>query len=58
MKQHIVVVGTGWASDRFLKEIDLSQYTVTVISPTDYFLYTPKLILSAFLTIIPAYNYL
>ena len=48
MKQHIVVVGTGWASDRFLKEIDLSQYTVTVISPTDYFLYTPKLILSAF----------
>ena len=48
MKQHIVVVGTGWASDRFLKEIDLSRYTVTVISPTDYFLYTPKLIYSAF----------
>ena len=48
MKQHIVVIGTGWASDRFIKDIDPSQYNVTVISPTDYFLYTPKLIYSAF----------
>ena len=56
MKQHIVVVGTGWASDRFLKEIDLSQYTVTVISPADYFLYTPKLIYSAFFHYNPCFQ--
>jgi NADH:ubiquinone reductase (non-electrogenic) len=58
MKQHIVVVGTGWASDRFLKEIDLSQYTVTVISPADYFLYTPKLIYSAFSDYNPCFQLL
>ena len=54
MKNHVVVVGSGWGADRFLKGLDYSQYKVTVISPTDYFLYTPKLLYSAFYNYDPA----
>ena len=43
VKEKIVVLGTGWASTAFLKNIDTDLYDVTVISPRNYFLFTPML---------------
>jgi len=42
-KERIVILGTGWGSAAFLKEIDTSMYDVTVISPRNFFLFTPML---------------
>ena len=39
----IVVVGSGWASSSFIKNLDNNKYDVTVISPNNKFLYTPLL---------------
>ena len=46
-KEKIVVLGTGWGGHAFLKTIDSSRYDVTVISPRNYFLFTPMLAASA-----------
>lgn len=41
---NVVVLGSGWGSIAFLKSLkDTSNYNVTVISPRNYFLYTPLL---------------
>ncbi|KDN43963.1 FAD/NAD(P)-binding domain-containing protein [Tilletiaria anomala UBC 951] len=42
-KKNIVVLGSGWAATSFLKNVDTEQYNVTVISPHNYFLFTPLL---------------
>ena len=42
-KERIVVLGTGWGAASFLKDIDTSLYDVTIISPRNYFLFTPML---------------
>jgi hypothetical protein len=42
-KEKIVVLGTGWGAASFLKDIDTTQYDVIVISPRNYFLFTPML---------------
>ncbi|KXN67665.1 alternative NADH-dehydrogenase [Conidiobolus coronatus NRRL 28638] len=42
-KKKIVILGTGWASTSFLKAIDSSDYDITVVSPRNYFLFTPLL---------------
>lgn len=46
-KKHIVIVGSGWATATFLKTLRAQQkdddWTVTVVSPRNYFLYTPLL---------------
>jgi len=42
-KKNVVVVGSGWASTAFLKSLDTSDYNVTVISPRNFFLFTPLL---------------
>jgi NADH dehydrogenase FAD-containing subunit len=42
-KERVVVLGTGWGSASLLKEIDTDLYDVTVISPRNYFLFTPML---------------
>jgi|AntRauTorckE5430_2_1112549.scaffolds.fasta_scaffold00586_8 hypothetical protein len=42
-KERIVILGTGWGSAAFLKEIDTNMYDVTVISPRNFFLFTPML---------------
>ncbi|GAA5911522.1 hypothetical protein JCM6882_000526 [Rhodosporidiobolus microsporus] len=39
----VVVLGNGWASTAFLKELDNQGYNVVVISPRNYFLFTPLL---------------
>ncbi|SAM01378.1 hypothetical protein [Absidia glauca] len=42
-KKTIVVLGSGWASTSFLKAVDTDEYNVVVVSPRNYFLFTPLL---------------
>jgi len=42
-KKKLVVLGTGWGAAAFLKGIDTSKFDVTVISPRNFFLFTPML---------------
>jgi NADH:ubiquinone reductase (non-electrogenic) len=39
----VVVLGTGWGGAPFLKNPDCSRYEVKVISPRNYFAFTPLL---------------
>ncbi|KEP60205.1 UNVERIFIED_CONTAM: NADH dehydrogenase (NDH2-II) [Hammondia hammondi] len=41
--QKVVVLGTGWASVNFFRHLDPNIYDVTVISPRNYFTFTPLL---------------
>ncbi|KAJ1675556.1 hypothetical protein EV182_001042 [Spiromyces aspiralis] len=43
MKQRLVVLGTGWGSVSVIKGLDKSTYDVCVVSPNNYFLFTPLL---------------
>ncbi|KAG2172711.1 hypothetical protein INT43_000058 [Umbelopsis isabellina] len=42
-KKTIVILGSGWASTSLLKSIDTDLYNVVVVSPRNYFLFTPLL---------------
>ncbi|XP_050205755.1 external alternative NAD(P)H-ubiquinone oxidoreductase B1, mitochondrial-like [Mercurialis annua] len=42
-KKRVVVLGTGWAAISFLKTLDVSSYDVQVVSPRNYFAFTPLL---------------
>jgi hypothetical protein len=42
-KERLVVLGTGWGAAALLSDIDNERYDVTVISPRNYFLFTPML---------------
>ncbi|KAK1775726.1 hypothetical protein QBC45DRAFT_421323 [Copromyces sp. CBS 386.78] len=42
-KPRLVILGGGWGSVALLKELNPDNYHVTVISPTNYFLFTPML---------------
>lgn len=42
-KERVVLLGTGWGAVSFMKGIDTTLYDVTVISPRNYFLFTPML---------------
>lgn len=42
-KKRVVVLGTGWAGTSFLKNLNNSSYDVQVISPRNYFAFTPLL---------------
>lgn len=42
-RKKVVVLGTGWAGTSFLKNLDCSRYEVKVISPRNYFAFTPLL---------------
>lgn len=42
-KPRLVILGCGWGSVALLKSINPDNYHITVISPTNYFLYTPLL---------------
>ncbi|PSS16291.1 External alternative NAD(P)H-ubiquinone oxidoreductase [Actinidia chinensis var. chinensis] len=42
-KKKLVVLGTGWAGTSFLKDLDISSYDVQVVSPRNYFAFTPLL---------------
>ncbi|KAB8218946.1 hypothetical protein BDV33DRAFT_192420 [Aspergillus novoparasiticus] len=42
-RKTLVVLGTGWGSISFLSKLDKEQYEVIVVSPHNYFLFTPLL---------------
>lgn len=42
-KPRLVILGTGWGTVALLKQIYARDYDVIVISPTNYFLFTPLL---------------
>ncbi|KAG7898493.1 hypothetical protein KL907_005253 [Ogataea polymorpha] len=42
-KPHLVILGSGWGSVGLLGNLDKNDYDVTVISPINYFLFTPML---------------
>ena len=42
-KPKLVVLGTGWGSVAMLKFLNKDEYHVTVVSPSNYFLFTPML---------------
>lgn len=43
LKKKVVVLGTGWAGTSFLRNLKNSSYEVQVISPRNYFAFTPLL---------------
>jgi len=42
-KKTVVVLGNGWGATSFLKQLDNEEYNVVVISPRNYFLFSPLL---------------
>jgi NADH dehydrogenase FAD-containing subunit len=46
-REKIVVLGSGWGAHSFLKTVDAEKYEVVVVSPRNYFLFTPMLAASA-----------
>ncbi|KAI9369258.1 hypothetical protein BJX61DRAFT_545736 [Aspergillus egyptiacus] len=42
-KKTLVILGTGWGSVSLLKKLDTENFNVVVISPRNYFLFTPLL---------------
>ncbi|KAL3476258.1 hypothetical protein BJX99DRAFT_228168 [Aspergillus californicus] len=42
-KPRLVILGTGWGSIALLKQLNPGDYHVTVVSPANYFLFTPML---------------
>ena len=42
-KPKLVILGSGWASVALLKTLNPENYHVTVVSPVNYFLFTPML---------------
>lgn len=42
-KKRIVILGSGWGAVSLLKNIDSTEYNVSVVSPRNYFLFTPLL---------------
>lgn len=42
-KPRLVILGGGWGSVALLKELNEEEYHVTLVSPSNYFLFTPML---------------
>lgn len=42
-KKNLVILGTGWAAVSLLKHIDRDLYNINIVSPRNYFLFTPLL---------------
>lgn len=42
-REKIVILGTGWGAHALVKSLDASTFDVTVISPRNYFVFTPML---------------
>ncbi|TPX72730.1 hypothetical protein SpCBS45565_g00030 [Spizellomyces sp. 'palustris'] len=42
-KKTIAILGSGWAATSLLKDLDTENYNVVVVSPRNYFLFTPLL---------------
>ncbi|KAJ3198032.1 ATP-dependent RNA helicase [Entophlyctis luteolus] len=42
-KETVAILGTGWASTTLLQNIDSDKYNIVLVSPRNYFLFTPLL---------------
>ncbi|GAV53347.1 hypothetical protein ZYGR_0AI06310 [Zygosaccharomyces rouxii] len=42
-KPRVVILGSGWGAISFLNHIDTKRYNVSLVSPRNYFLFTPLL---------------
>eukprot|EP01069_Polyplicarium_translucidae_P008713 Polyplicarium_translucidae@DN3248_c0_g1_i15.p2 len=42
-KERVVVLGTGWGAIHFLRSVDVTKYEVVVVSPRNFFVFTPFL---------------
>lgn len=42
-KPKLVILGSGWGALSVVRELDTSKYDVTIVSPRNYFLFTPLL---------------
>lgn len=42
-KARVVVLGTGWAGSRLMKDIDTTGYEVVCVSPRNHMVFTPLL---------------
>lgn len=42
-RKTLVILGSGWGSISLLKKLDTKKYNVVVVSPRNYFLFTPLL---------------
>ena len=42
-KPNVVILGSGWGAISFLQHIDAKKYNVSIVSPRNYFLFTPLL---------------
>ena len=42
-RKKLVILGTGWGAVSLLQKLDTTQYNVIVVSPRNYFLFTPLL---------------
>lgn len=42
-KKNIVILGSGWGAISVLNKLDTTKYNVTIVSPRNYFLFTPLL---------------
>ncbi|CAR24070.1 NADH-ubiquinone reductase (H(+)-translocating) NDI1 [Lachancea thermotolerans CBS 6340] len=42
-KPNVVILGSGWGAISLLQHIDSRSYNVTIVSPRNYFLFTPLL---------------
>lgn len=42
-KKNLVILGTGWGAVSLLKKLDTENYNVIIISPRNFFLFTPLL---------------
>lgn len=42
-KERLIILGAGWAGYKMIKSIDRSKYSVGLISPRNYFTFTPLL---------------
>ncbi|KYQ89249.1 pyridine nucleotide-disulfide oxidoreductase [Tieghemostelium lacteum] len=43
-RPRVVILGTGWASLTFLRKLHTDEFNVTIVSPRNYFLFTPLLV--------------
>ncbi|KAG8842705.1 NADH:ubiquinone oxidoreductase [Tulasnella sp. 330] len=42
-KKTVVILGSGWAATSMLKSLDTEEFNVVLVSPNNYFLFTPLL---------------
>lgn len=42
-REKVLVLGSGWGAQAYLSGLDAARYEVTIISPRNYFLFTPML---------------